>query len=276
MNVKPPYRRRQLGKRLKKMRETAGLNMDDAAAKLDKSRTALFRIESGETKVDVHLARSMMDFYDIYDDGLLDAVRLAAKPSWFAKFRLTNMGYVDLETEACRVSEYSGLTLPGLLQIEAYARAVFEGHRRRRTSEQIDNQVAARVIRQQRLDDNSLELVAIIDEAALRREVGGPGVMRAQLRHLVEMAQLTTVTLQVLPLDAGSHSAIDGAFILLDFPDSDEAMLYHAYVTGALHIEDEAEVREAKLVFEALRTEALNPADSVAMIERLFQGGQAT
>ncbi len=254
----------------------AGYSMDEAAAKLDKSRTALFRIESGETKVDVHLARSMMDLYDIYDDGLLDAVRLAAKPSWFAKFRLTDMGYVDVETEACRVCEFSGLTLPGLLQIETYARAVIGGNRRQRTAEQIDNQVAARLIRQQRLTDNSLDLVVIIDEAALHREVGGSEVMGAQLRHLVEMARLTTTTLQVLPLNAGSHSALEGAFILLEFPDSDEPMLYHAYVTGALHIEDEGEVHEAKLVFEALRSEALSPADSMTLIERLLQERLAT
>jgi transcriptional regulator with XRE-family HTH domain len=266
--TKPPYRRRQLGKRLRKMRETAGFSMDDASDRLDKSRTALFRIESGETRVDVHLARSMMDLYDIYDDGLLDAVRVAAKPSWFAKFRLSDMGYVDVETEACRVCEYA-VVVPGLLQTEAYFRAMFDGNRRRRTAQQIDNQVAARLIRQQRLTDDSLELAAIVDESALRREVGGPEVMRGQLSHLVEVAGLSNVTLQVLPFGAGSHSAIEGAFVLLDFPDSDEPLLFHEYVSGSLHIEAEEEVREAKLVFEALRSEALSPADSVTMIERL-------
>jgi hypothetical protein len=112
--------------------------------------------------------------------------------------------------------------------------------------------------------------VAIIDEAALRRDIGGPEVMRDQLLHLIEMAALPTVTLQVLRMTGTPTTAMSGAFTLLDFPGPDEPeLLYHEYVTGALHIEDENEVREAKLVFDMLRSEALNPAESVALIERL-------
>lgn len=268
---KPPYRRRRLGRRLRALRESAGLSMDDAAAKLDKSRTSLFRIESGENKADTHLVRSMMDIYDIWEDGLLEEVREATRPRWFSAYGLKDMGYVDLETEACRIREYGGLHLPGLLQTEAYLRALFERAWRRRRSEHVDNQVEVRLIRQKRLASQNppLDLVAIIDEAVLRRVVGNRKVMHAQLRHLAEFAALPAITLQVSPLDGGAHSAMDGAFILLDFPDSDEEMLYHAYVSGSLHIEDQEEVREAKLVFDALRSEALNPIDSVALIEQL-------
>jgi Domain of unknown function (DUF5753) len=114
--------------------------------------------------------------------------------------------------------------------------------------------------------------VAIIDESALHREVGGSEVMREQLRHLIEVAELPTVTLQVLPFGIGAHNAMDGAFTVLDFPDPEEqSLVYQAYVTGALHIEDQDEVREAKLAFDALRTDALSPADSVALIERLHR-----
>lgn len=269
---KPPFRRRRLGKRLRTLRERAGLSLDDAARKLEKSRTSLFRIETGENKADVHLIRSIMDIYDIYDPELLDRARDALKPSRFAAFGVADMGYVDVESDASRVCDYPSLNLPGLLQTEAYMRAMFERARRRRTTKQLENDVAVRLIRQQRLTnaDSPLELVAIVDEAALRREVGGQPVMHAQLLHLVEMAGLPTVTLQVLPLKEGAHSAMDGAFTLLAFPEPDEPeLLYHEYVTGALQIEDQREVREAKLVFDQLRSEALNPADSVALIEQL-------
>lgn len=252
----------------------SGVPRDLAAAKLDKSRSSLVRIESGVYKTDVHLVRSMMDIYDKWELGLLDDSREALKPSWFSTYGLKDMGYVDVEIEATHVNEYACLVVPGLLQTEAYIRAVLEGSGKRRTPERLDKQVTVRLIRQERLtsEEDPLELVAIIDEAALLREVGGPELMRAQLRHLVEIADLPTVTLQVLPLSIGAHSAMDGAFILLEFPDPKEPpLLYQAYVSGSVHVEDKDEVREAKLVFETLRSEALSPSDSVVLIERLHR-----
>jgi transcriptional regulator with XRE-family HTH domain len=272
VHKKPPFRRRRLGKRLRALRESAGLSMDAAGAKLDKSRTSLLRIESGEYRADVHLIRSMMDVYDRWDEGLLEAARDALKPSWFTSYGVQDLGYTDVETEASRVCDYPGMHLPGLLHTEPYLRALFERVHHRRSPKHVDNQVAVRSIRQQRLtsEDNPLELVAIVDEAALRREIGGPEIMRAQLQHLIEMAALPTVTLQVLRLKSCPPSAMGGAFTLLEFPEPDDPeLLYHEYVTGALHIEDESEVREARLVFDALRSEALNPAESVALIDQL-------
>lgn len=268
----PPYRRRKFGKRLRTLREKAGLTTEQAAARLDKNRTSLVRIESGEYRADVHLVKSMMDLYDKWDETLLEDARDALKPSWYSTFGLKDMGYVDVEQEAVRVNEYTCQVVPGLLQTEAYIRAVIEGSRRRRTREQLEGEVSVRLIRQERLtsDEDPIELVTIIDEAALRREIGGPDLMREQWGHLVEMADLPTVTLQVLPFRIGTHSAMDGAFIVLDFPDpKDQPMLYQAYVTGALQVEKAEEVREAKLAFDALRSEALSPTDSVELIEHL-------
>jgi hypothetical protein len=140
----------------------------------------------------------------------------------------------------------------------------------RRTAEQLRNDIRVRLIRQNRLvsEENPLEITAIIDESALHRDVGGQEVMREQRRKLIEMAALPSVTLQVLPLAA--HSAMDGGFILLSFPEPEDTdLLYVEYATGALHIEDDAEVRAGKLRFGQLRTEALSPGDSVALIERI-------
>jgi transcriptional regulator with XRE-family HTH domain len=268
---KAPYLRRRLGRRLRTMRESAGLSLDAAAAKLDKKRSALHRIEIGMTKADVHFIRSAMDIYDEYDPDLVDQAREAAKPLWFRAYGFEDMGYVDVETFAVKVQEFPGLNLPGLLQTEDYVRALLGHHPR--SAEKIANHVRVRLIRQQRLGDeeNPLDLVAIVDEAALRREVGGPEVMRAQLRHLLLVTELPAVSLQVLPLDAGVHSAMDSAFTLLTFPEpQDPDMLYVEYATGALHIEDEREVATAKLTFENLRSEALSPADSLALIERVL------
>jgi transcriptional regulator with XRE-family HTH domain len=270
VHKKPPFLRRRLGRRLRTIREDVGLTLEVAAARLDKTRSALARIETGHTRADVHFIRSAMDLYDFYDENLLSQAREAAKQPWFRAYGLADFGYVDVETHATSVQEFSGLKLPGLLHTEGYVRALFEHGRRRRTAEQTSNDVKVRLIRQERLlsEENPLELTAIIDESALRRDVGGPEVMYQQLQHLIEMSALPAVTLQVLPFKA--HSAMDGAFTLLSFPDLDDPeMLYVEYATGALHIEDEEEVRAGRLTFEQLRTEALSPADSVELIERI-------
>ena len=270
---KVPYRRRRLGKRLRRMREAAGFTIKDAAIRLEKARTSLVRIEKGEYLTDVHLVKSMMDLYDHWDENLLDLTRDALKPSWVAAYGIKDFGYIDVETEASRVRNYAGMHLPGLLHADPYIRALFEQTHRGRSLEELASAFKVRSIRRERLraEEAPLEFVAIIDEAALRREIGGPEVMRAQLQHMIAMAALPTVTLQVLEMRGCPTAALNGAFTLLDFPDPDEPdLLYHEYVTGALHIDDREEVREAKLVFDALRSVALNPADSVALIEQLI------
>jgi transcriptional regulator with XRE-family HTH domain len=267
-----PFLRRRLGRRLREIREGANLTLTEAASRLDKTRSALQRIETGVTRADVHFVRSAMDIYDHYDENLLDEAREAMKPPWFRAFGIEDAGYVDVETYAASVKEFSGLMLPGLLHTEAYVHALFAHSRRRRSPEQLHNDIEVRLIRQERLTSqhDPLELSVIVDESALRREVGGPGVMREQLRHLVEMAELPGVTLQALPLRM--HSALDGNFTLLSFHDRDDPdLLYVEYATGALHIEEDDEVRACRLKFDRLGVEALSPDDSVALIKRISQ-----
>lgn len=267
----PTFRRRRLARRLRQLRVDAGLSLEEAAPRLDKTRSTLGRIEKGETRADVHLVRSMMDLYDRRDDTLLDLAREAAQKGWWRAYGIEDLGYVDVETEASSVLEFSGLNIPGLLQTEAYARAQFRSGRRR-TAEEFERDVEVRAIRQRRLTDEEhpLELTAIIDEAALTREVGGQEVMAEQLDHLLRVSELARLTVQVLPLRAGAHAAMNGAFTVLEFPESDDPdLLYVPYPTGALHVEKIEEVRAATLVFDRLRSQALPPADSVTLIERL-------
>ena len=265
----PTFRRRRLARRLRQMREQAGLTLAEAAQLLDKKRSSLGRIETGQSRADVHLARSMMDFYDIYDPELLDLVREANRPGWWTKYGVDDRGYISAETEASTVLEFSIINIPGLLQTEAYMRALFAAHRL--PTHKIENEVAARLHRQRRLEDEEfpLEFAAVIDEAALRKLVGGAAVMRVQLRHLAKCAELPTVTIQVLSDASGAHTGTTGAYNILSFPEGDPALLHVAHVTGALHIERPEEVAEARLMFDQLRSEALSPKESVALIERL-------
>ncbi|MEV6241724.1 DUF5753 domain-containing protein [Lentzea sp. NPDC051838] len=267
----PPFRRRKLAKKLRKMRLTARMSIPEAARALDKDVQALYRIEAAETRVDVHLVRSMMDLYDSYESDLLDQVRDALKAGWWRAFGVEDMGYLDVETEAAVIREIALLTIPGLLQTEAYTRALFDADHRERSKGWQNNQVAVRQFRQRRLTDpdNLLVLDAVIDEAALRKLVGGIDVMRAQLRHLIDMAALPNVTLRVLPSELGAHDGMNGGFTLLSFPDPEDSdLLYISYATGAMHIENEGELKEARLAFDRLSARALTPAESVALIER--------
>jgi transcriptional regulator with XRE-family HTH domain len=268
--VSPTFRRRQLARRLRQMREQAGLTLEQACVKLDKTRSALGRIETGMTKADVHLIRSMMDTYDQYIPDLVDLVREANRPGWWTKYNIDDRGYISMETEASAVLEFSLMNIPGLFQTEGYMQAHFAARNVRRSRAQLANDVAARLHRQRRLTDEEfpLQLAAIIDEAALRRQVGGVEVMRDQLHQLVIFSELSTVSVQVLPNKGGAHPGMDGAFLILDFPE-DLSVLYVEYTNGSLQIENPEEVAGVRLVFDRLRSEALSPSDSVAFIERV-------
>ncbi|MET0237391.1 MAG: helix-turn-helix transcriptional regulator, partial [Kibdelosporangium sp.] len=188
---RPTFKCRKLGAKLRRMREQAGLTLRQAAPRLDKQRSALHRVETGQTKADVHLVRSMMDLYDCYDEDLLEETREALKPPWYRAYGLKNMGYLDVETEAERVMEFVLTDIPGLLQTEAYMRALFAGGISR-SANQMARDIEVRRVRQHRLTDadRPLELVVVIHETALHRELGDPEVMREQLLHLIEMSNL--------------------------------------------------------------------------------------
>jgi transcriptional regulator with XRE-family HTH domain len=265
-------RRRRLAKKLRRMREEAGLTLTEAAPQMDRTKSALSRVENGETAADPNLVRTMMDVYNHYDPDLLGLAREALKPGWWHQYGIRDRGYIGFETDASAVYELSLMYIPGLLQTQDYVRALLSAGRLKRTRQELANQVKARMIRQRRLvdPDTPLTLHALIDEAALRKPIGGPDVRRAQLRHLIEQAELDTVTIQVLPDELGTHVGMDGAFIVLEFPeDEDPDLLYITYLTGALHVEKPQEVTEARLKFADLRSLALSPKDSVAFIERM-------
>jgi hypothetical protein len=251
------------------------MTLEEAAVKLDFSPSKLSRIENAQQAVDVHAVRSMLDLLDVGGDRWGEFValaRAAAQRGWWRRYGLDDKGYVPLESAATRVDDFTLTYVPGLLQTADYARALFEGSARERSAEVLERALAVRMIRQERLTDpeEPLELVAVIEEAALRRPVGGPAVMCAQLRRLIAAAALETVTLQVLPTAVGAHAGIDGAFTVLHFHGLGEPdMAYVEHPMGAVHIEKEQDVAGARLAFERVRSAALSPADSIRLIERV-------
>ncbi|MGH3685999.1 MAG: DUF5753 domain-containing protein [Pseudonocardiaceae bacterium] len=195
----------------------------------------------------------------------------AKQKGWWHAYGLKLAGYPALEADAAVMYDYEFGLVPGLLQTADYARALFRGFRPQRTEAELDHHVQLRLFRQRRLtEDPLLELVAIVDETVLRRPIGGVEVMRAQLRHLVNQAALPSVCFQVVPVSAGAHQGVNGSFSVLDFADPNEpAVAYTENAVSATYMHKEAEVRKYKLLFDQLRSEALSPRDSVALVEQL-------
>jgi transcriptional regulator with XRE-family HTH domain len=273
-HVSPILLRQEIGRRLKAAREATGLGLEQAAPMLDTSPSTLSRIENGTTVINVHLVRTMMDVYDQRLDEVVELVRAAKRPGWWKAYGISNTDSIALETGARLVNEYQMTFLPGLLQTSAYARALFRAVRRPREEEWIDNQLAVRTIRQERLTDEQqpLMLDAVIHEYALCHPVGGPDVMRAQLRHLVLITELPTVTLRVLPASMVSNEALVGGFTVLDFPADDQPAIAHLeHAFGSQRTDRTEQVWHARLRFDHLRSMALHPDDSVALIEQVAE-----
>jgi len=268
-------RRKQLARILRDLRRRSGLTIEDLAPRLDFSPSKLSRIENAHQGVDVHVVRTMMDIFGVTGDqweALLALTRQASAKGWWRAYGLDDQGYVPLEAEASAVREYTVNYLPGLLQTADYAHALFERSLHAGSRAVRENDVEVRMIRQRRLTDpeHPLTLVAVIEEAAVRRLIGDPDVMCAQLAHVVEAAKLDTVTVQVLPAGVGAHPSATGAFIVLSFEELGEPDIgYVEHPMGSIHIEKAEDVARGRLVFDRLRSRALSPEESAALIERV-------
>lgn len=273
----PPFRRRRLGKTLRQLRESAQLTLEDVDERIELPRSRLARYETGQQSPEVIVVKAMLDLYGIPVNDwepYLDQTREARDRGWWQIYGLPAMGYVALETAACSVHEFALAHMPGLLQTEAYVRAVLSTSLIPRSDERFENQVSVRLRRQRRLtdlDDDGLQLSAVIDESVLYRPVGGVEVLREQLDHLLIVAELPEVEVRVLPNSVGAHLGLMSAFIVLGFPEADEAdVAYLEHIAGSVQIEKDDQVRDCKLTFARLRDQALSPDESMALIERVL------
>lgn len=273
-HISPVVLRREIGRRLRVARIEAELSLVEAARRLEIGASSLSRIENGEGPTTVHHVRSMMDVYDRRMDDVLDLIRQAKIKGWWKQYGISDKDFIALETGACRVSTYAITLVPGLLQVADYARAVFESGRKQRQEDWIANQLAVRLTRQERLTDEEhpLELDAVIHEFTLRSPVGGATVMRTQLQHLALISELPSVTLRVLPAAKFSYEAAYGEFNILDFAVAGQPSICHAIHALGDERQDKSEyVEPARLRFAYLRSLALDPDESVALIDRLAE-----
>ena len=256
------------GARVRRLRTAAGLTQAELGARTHVVSTRITQIERASgAKPTLALARAL-DTALGADDLLVDLwpyVYREAFPDWSRKF-------IAHAEQAVSVREYAAHLVPGLLQTEAYARAVLSVGVTLSGDEQLEERVSARMARQQRLGSpDAPELWVVLDEAVLKRPIGGDDVMRAQLGRLVEAAAERHIKVQVLPFAQGEHDAMGGSLTVLTLPDGSEV----AYTEGAHNgrlVEDPTEVERFSLTYDRLRADALPTLMSLDMIRSAMEG----
>jgi transcriptional regulator with XRE-family HTH domain len=276
----PAVRRRRLALELRRLREAARLTCEEVADHLECSASKISRVETGRVPVLPRDVRDMLDLYGVpaaQRESLVQLARDSRQKGWWHAFSDTMppqfATYVGLESAACQIRIYEVSLIPELLQTEDYARAVIRSGMMNSPREDVERQVALRMARRPAIArDNPPKIWALLDEAALRRQVGGAFVLRLQLEHLLAQAALPNVAVQVIPFGGGAHPAMGRPFIILGFPErADTDVVYLEDLTRALYLEDPADVDRYNALFDHLRATALSPDDSSLLITSILQ-----
>jgi transcriptional regulator with XRE-family HTH domain len=274
----PTVRLRRLAAELRTLRASAGLTRDDVVERTGINVATLYRIEHARVRPQTRTLRTLLDLYGADTQQQADLVALlrdARQRGWLHAYQSElpeqYTTYIGFEGEARSVWNYESLFVPGLLQTEDYARSVIRAGLPGASHEDIEPRVEVRMQRQDVLrNDNPLELWGIVDEAALRRQVGGHAVMQVQLRHLLEAAELPHITFQVIPFSVGAHAGMPGSFVFMQFAEATiPDVIYLDSMAGDLFLEAEADVRRYRLAFEHLRAVAVSPDASRALVTAL-------
>jgi len=275
----PTTLRRQLGAELRRLR--ADRTVADVAAELGWSESKLSRIETAHTGVRPKDLDRLLEAYAVAEDARVRIRALAGQSrqrAWWEAYGdvLPNAyeTYIGFEAEATGIYNYEAQIVPGLLQTAEYASAVIQADGIYEEDEVHGQRVAVRMARQAVLTrDPPPKLSVILDEAVLRRQIGGPDVMRRQLTSLAEANERKMITVQVLPFSTGAHRALAGSFIILEFGrDGEHPLVYSEGMTGGVFRSRADELRSYWMSFESLRAVALNPRKSVDFIHSVARG----
>ncbi len=276
-NSSPTVRRKRLGIELRRLREQASLTCEEVGQRLDCSGTRISRMETGRISVRPGDVRELLEIYGVTGaeaDPLVQLAREARQKGWWHTYGQVLPtwfeAYVGLEAATARFRDFQSMVVPGLLQTEDYARAVLRAAPNPGSAEDIDRLVALRMERQAILSQASPpDLWVVLSENVIRVNVGGEAIMRTQLRRLIDVAERSNVTLQVLPFTTAAHVQPISPFTILEFPDAaDPTVVYLEHLTGSLFLEHEEETRRYTVVFDHLRAEALGTPPSVDLIAR--------
>jgi Domain of unknown function (DUF5753)/Helix-turn-helix domain len=276
----PTVRRMLVGAQLRRLRTEKGLSRDQAGEAIRASEWKIHRLENGQVGFKDRDIVDLLRFYGVTDPGevadFLVLTREANEPGWWSGYGDVLpqwfRAYVDLESAATLIRTYEGQLVPGLLQTEDYMRAVVGGAHLDDPPGEAEQRVQLRLGRQALLERaDAPRLWAVVDEAALRRPVGGAKVMRAQLERLIEATRLPNITLQVLPLDAGAHPAMVGAFSILRFGEPDlPDVVYVEHLTSALYLSKREDVDQYLHVMESISVSSAAPDKTAEIVGKIL------
>lgn len=274
----PTLRRRRLAGELRRLRAESGKTSTEVAKLLEWTPGKLTRMERNEgRRYDPHDVERLCQVYEADETTtgyLMQLARDGKRKGWWDPYDKmlseATTTFFGLEVEAAKELIFEGLTVPGLLQIEGYAHAMIQAGPVKISDDQVQSRVEARMKRQQALHENpALEIVAVIDEAALHRVVGSEAVMRAQIEHLKEAARQPNITLHVIPFEAGAHAGMSGSFNILQFPEpTDLDAVFTDLVAGQMFIEEPSEVKRYHDAFIHLVGSAIGTGATLALLDR--------
>ena len=272
----PTVRQRELGKRLRDLRNMHGLTVEDVAEKLLCSATKVSRLETGARRPSLRDVRDLSALYGVDDSTtaeLMSLAREAREQGWWTQYENLNLNpYIGLEQAATAITSYTMYYIPALLQTENYARVIIKAIARKIEPNIYEQRVEVRLRRQQLLaTDNPPRYRVLLDEAVLQRRVGGPEVMAAQLDKVLQAERDGKATVQVIPFDIGAHAAQDSNFILFEFDDepTHSPVVFVEGLRANQYLEKPTDVARYREALEYLRDSALSPRDSVRLITEM-------
>jgi transcriptional regulator with XRE-family HTH domain len=274
-SANPTVRQRELGARLRALRRAMDLTVEDVGARLECSATKISRIETGARRASLRDVRDLCELYGVSDQAhaeeLISLARKAREPGWWSRYSDPRLhaAYIGLEQEATAITNYGMYWVPGLLQTPEYARSIVRVWRRWIEPRGLDERVDGRMRRQRILQQsNPPRYRVLLDEAVLRRQVGGTAVMSAQLGKILDWAADGQGSVQVIPFAVGGHASVDSNFDLFEFaPDTAQhPVVCVETLTGVLYYERPAEIARYRDAIESLRESALSLPASLDLI----------
>lgn len=258
--------RHLFGSEMRRLREAAGMSLERLATVVKYGKSSLARFETAESMIPPDLPARLDAAFGT--DGFFEKLYgLARKEIHPDKYRRR----MELEARSRLIQEYAGQLVPGLVQTEDYARALFQTHNPRATPDEIEELVTARMSRQALfLADSPPDHSVILDAAVFRRSFGGPAVMRAQLARLADLTLTPTSVIQVLPFEHGGHALMGGSLALLTVDNGTQVAWEEGSSTGTL-LEDQGDVTARQRAYDLLRACALSPSKTAAFIRSVME-----
>ncbi|WP_263170234.1 helix-turn-helix domain-containing protein [Streptomyces sp. SCSIO ZS0520] len=277
---RPTVRRRKLGGELRRLREAAGVSLEQAAERIGGEKSKISRQETGRQGVRKLELEALFELYSVTDERLKTALttlsRESRRKNWWAPYgEILGEEFqerLSIESEAVRTQLFQPLLVPGPLQTRAYAEVLIRGAARDTDAGHIESLIDLRTERQKVLQEKKSQVLCLLDEAVLRRAIGGPEVMREQLQKLLDVNNPPMLSIQIVPFGQGWHAGLDGPFGIFSYPDPmDLDVVSIEYLDGVRYLEENEPVERYKLAFDQLRASALPSKQSMDLITQVMR-----